>query len=965
MGFTILLVTHELSYTGAPTSLLRIAKVLKSNNIDVEVWSLKAGLFASEFEKLNFQVKIINSPINIIPDLKKFKGAIVNTIALAEYAEIISQYIPTIWYIREAMSIYKYLDAKPRTIKTLSTFKHLYCVSEYAASIIRKFNPNVKVLHNCVEDYSQLALPHRSIDKIRFIQLGTIDKRKGFDVIIESYEQLPEEYKSKIEIFFAGQKVDSFINYYNSFIQKCKSSGIIYLGEITNVEERIQICSRMDVFIIASRDESCSLTALESIMLSKPLIVTENVGAKYVVTPDNGIVVKTGSVEDLSNALKYFVDHVDKLDELGKVSRKIYENTSNMEIYSANILKMIENCIFHYYFHPFDYLKRGHRLVEIKINNYLTHDNIFSKIKYMSEKKIKVEKKKSDEIVVSLTSYPPRIKSVSKTIKSILKQTLKPDAIELWLALEEFPNKEADLPFDLVKLTKKGLSICWGENIAPHKKYFYTMLKHPNSIIITVDDDVRYSHNLVSKLYKSYLKYPNCVSAMRAHRIIFTSRGGIKPYSRWIKEDKALVGEPSYQAIATGIGGVLYPPGMTKSEYFNIDLIKNNCLFADDIWLKCIEMSLNIPTVVLENYMPVQELKNTQKCGLFNSNVLDNRNDAYMSECIKIFSERGCDLLKMIKKDIRQWDYWECPPLVDSKIAIMCPAGKKYTEHNGDYHFCKAIKKYFEQENFIVDLRCVEDWYEPFDGKYVLTLRGSKQYYPQKKHTNVMWNISHPERISIQEYNDYDVVFIASINWSRVVAEKVNVPVYPLLQCTDSDLFSVTNERKYDYELLFVGYAHEEGRKIIEDILPTEFNLSVFGPKWKGKIDDKYICGEMIPNNLLAEYYHNSKIVLNDHLQTMRENGFVSNRIYDVSAAGGFIISDNNPEIREIFGDLAVTYTTRKELNEKINYYLNNETERLKIIDKMRAIVLNNHTFKHRVHKIIDILFKLDNHTLD
>lgn len=56
----ILLLSHELSYTGAPNSLLRIAKVLIKNNFYVEVWSLSDGSFKEEFNKNNIKVYIPN-----------------------------------------------------------------------------------------------------------------------------------------------------------------------------------------------------------------------------------------------------------------------------------------------------------------------------------------------------------------------------------------------------------------------------------------------------------------------------------------------------------------------------------------------------------------------------------------------------------------------------------------------------------------------------------------------------------------------------------------------------------------------------------------------------------------------------------------------------------------------------------------------------------------------------------------
>ena len=71
--------------------------------------------------------------------------------------------------------------------------------------------------------------------------------------------------------------------------------------------------------------------------------------------------------------------------------------------------------------------------------------------------KSKLDKK----IIVSLTSYSARINTVHITIDSLLKQTFKADKIILWLAKEQFPRLEKDLPNNLLQQTKKGLTIKW------------------------------------------------------------------------------------------------------------------------------------------------------------------------------------------------------------------------------------------------------------------------------------------------------------------------------------------------------------------------------------------------------------------------------------------------------------------------------------------------------------------------
>ena len=78
------------------------------------------------------------------------------------------------------------------------------------------------------------------------------------------------------------------------------------------------------------------------------------------------------------------------------------------------------------------------------------------------------------KIVVTLTSFKGRINQVYLVIENILHQTIKPDLIYLNLSVEEFPNKENDLPKDLVELSNNELSfiINWveGKNTKAFKK---------------------------------------------------------------------------------------------------------------------------------------------------------------------------------------------------------------------------------------------------------------------------------------------------------------------------------------------------------------------------------------------------------------------------------------------------------------------------------------------------------------
>ena len=81
---------------------------------------------------------------------------------------------------------------------------------------------------------------------------------------------------------------------------------------------------------------------------------------------------------------------------------------------------------------------------------------------------------KNENIVVSLTSFPARINKVWMTIDSLMRQTVAPSSINLYLSEEDFPQKEKSLGTNLLRFKKYGLNIVWvKDNLRPHKKYLY------------------------------------------------------------------------------------------------------------------------------------------------------------------------------------------------------------------------------------------------------------------------------------------------------------------------------------------------------------------------------------------------------------------------------------------------------------------------------------------------------------
>lgn len=201
------------------------------------------------------------------------------------------------------------------------------------------------------------------------------------------------------------------------------------------------------------------------------------------------------------------------------------------------------------------------------------------------------------KVIVSLTSWNTRIYdgSLLATLQSILQQKFN-GKIKIVLTLTN--DDKINLPENVkIFLQKNSIEVLTAtEDIKPHKKYFYTMLKYKQLPIITVDDDVIYDDDLVQSLYDSYKEFPECVSARRVHKMTYSSDNKLLPYRQWIYEDKSIYKTPSKQLFATGCGGILYPENCLNISANDLTQIKL-ALNADDIFLKKKEQHFNIQIV--------------------------------------------------------------------------------------------------------------------------------------------------------------------------------------------------------------------------------------------------------------------------------------------------------------------------------------------------------------------------------
>jgi hypothetical protein len=267
--------------------------------------------------------------------------------------------------------------------------------------------------------------------------------------------------------------------------------------------------------------------------------------------------------------------------------------------------------------------------------------NFYAATKYKGISGISPESENA--LIVSLTTYPARIDISAIVIFSLLRQSKKPDALILWLAEEQFPNRENDLPEVFTKLKEMGLSICWCKHdIKSFKKLVPVLDKYPNANIITADDDIFYPPDWISHLWNAHLAVPTKIVAYRVRRLQKRDNQ-IMPYNKSFLNIPQHCTTPSVFNLPTTGGGALFPPNSLYKDVTNEELFKKLTPHADDIWFWAMAILADqAPHWVQSRYSQIISLNSAELRGantLAYNNLYGDGNDKQIKAVINFYPE--------------------------------------------------------------------------------------------------------------------------------------------------------------------------------------------------------------------------------------------------------------------------------------------------------------------------------------
>jgi spore maturation protein CgeB len=289
------------------------------------------------------------------------------------------------------------------------------------------------------------------------------------------------------------------------------------------------------------------------------------------------------------------------------------------------------------------------------------------------------------------------------------------------------------------------------------------------------------------------------------------------------------------------------------------------------------------------------------------------------------------------------------------RFALKIGAPNRAVAHEwGDYHFAESLRNALVELGHVARIDCLDVWDSPdcYTDDCAIVLRGLSSYKAKPYQCNIMWVISHPDLISRAEYESYDIIFTASAKHQAHLNAQ-NIPAHTLLQCTDQHRFNPGSERMSQLEkAIFIGNTRNVYRNVVKYAVESGIELNVIGAGWRDFIPGSYVIDDFIKNARVADRYRSAEFVLNDHWESMRTWGFVSNRVFDVIACGTPCLSDLVEGMSDIFGEAVVTYSGKADFESAVSL-AKSLRERPNVLMEASDRILSGHTFSERAKTIL------------
>lgn len=305
----LLLVSNDLSLSGAPQLVVEMAQLLAEGGAAVTVASPSDGPQRGVLTAAGVTVIVDPSLDQANPALMRavapvIDAAICNTVATAPSVEVLTPAVPVIWYIHEVSLLAEMLAADTGLDRSLSLPARLWTGSELPATLLRPYRSDVAVVPYGVDrlptDGQVRAV---AADRpLRLSVLASIESRKGQDLLLDALTRLAPEVRDQLRVALYGRTLER--EFGDALAVQAATLPQVTIGGALDRDGYRAAMLAADAIVIPSRDDTLPLTSLDALGSGRVLICTATTGtARYLTSGVDGFVAAEPTAEAIAATL--------------------------------------------------------------------------------------------------------------------------------------------------------------------------------------------------------------------------------------------------------------------------------------------------------------------------------------------------------------------------------------------------------------------------------------------------------------------------------------------------------------------------------------------------------------------------------------------------------------------------------------------------------------------------------------
>lgn len=181
----------------------------------------------------------------------------------------------------------------------------------------------------------------------------------------------------------------------------------------------------------------------------------------------------------------------------------------------------------------------------------------------------------------------------------------------------------------------------------------------------------------------------------------------------------------------------------------------------------------------------------------------------------------------------------------------------------------------------------------------------------------------------------------------------------PELHCPMT--LSEEDRHTFGSDVSFVGAGYANRRRLFPALLRQPWSFKLWGNEWDGADDLRSVLqlnGARIDTATCMKVFNATAINLNLHSTTGAgldpQADFVNPRTFELAACGAFQLVDHRSELSRFFTDQEVaSFKDFGDVPEQIQRWLADPAARQAMANAARALVLNAHTYVHRMQNLL------------